>query len=210
MSVSNFGDIKGAVESAMGRSDIPSYVWTFMVKDLNRDTQFLDDETSEMIQTTTNPVQLPVVSEASSLKATRVLSAKLIQGNRETILEPLHDYARAQSETGTPRYYSIVNEYNSTHPWMLFTPAPDGTYDVEVRFSYQRADFSSDTSTNFLVLRYPDLYVYNALIHASVWAADEAKAEMYGVMYKRSLDEAKKDDRQRRGQGYIVSRNTRL
>jgi hypothetical protein len=210
MSLGNFGELKTAAYSAMGRDDIPDYVWTLMMKTLNRDGEFLDQEDTETIMTTSNPMNLPR-ADGGSLTCNKILAANLISGTSSTPLRAITAVAAGSySNTGRPTAYAISSNYQKTDDQIIFHPPPDGEYEIEIRFVFFHPNFGSDTSKNFLLLRYPDLFLYSALMHAGVWAKDMEMASIYTALYKDALKEAKDDDRTRRGGDFIETVSSRL
>lgn len=76
----------------------------------------------------------------------------------------------ASSATGQPRNYTIMDDQ------IVLGPAPDGVYTVNLTSVGSVTALSSTNTTNWLLTKHPDLYLYAALMHAEVdgWNDDRA------------------------------------
>ena len=114
----NYGALRNHVESALGRTDFPDYVYTLTTSGVNRDCRFLDMEKSTTIDTSANPQDLP--SDFHS-----VISAYILTNGDKHVLQAVRDRAAHLNDfTRIPRFYSIRDGK------MYFAPEPDGTYTV--------------------------------------------------------------------------------
>lgn len=194
----DFATLKAAVNSAMGRTDIPTYVYTLTTAGVNRDCRFLDMQTATTITTSPNPATLP--SDFGS-----VVSAHISYGGSTAPLAPVTDQtARIDANSRIPRFYAVQDGA------MLFSPEPDTGYTVNIQYIRKLADLSLDSDTNDVMARYPDLYLYQALTHAAIWAKDAESENSYGRAYAAALNLAKKDDLNRRTSVGITTRSRRL
>jgi len=194
----NFGQLKSYVESAMGRSDVPDYVYMLTTAGVNRDCRFLDMQTSTTVTTASNPATLP--SDFGSM-----VSASVEVGGDNRILENVTDQAaRLYADDRAPRFYSIQDGQ------IYFAPEPDGTYTVSLQYVKALDGLSADSDTNDVMSRYPGLYLYQALTHAAIWAKDAESEQSYGRAYAAALNLAKKDDMNRRTSLGIKARSRRL
>lgn len=194
----NFGQLKSHVTSAMGRSDVPDYVYMLTSAGINRDCRFLDMQTSTTVTTAANPATLP--SDFGS-----IISAYVEVGGDNRILQNVTDQtARLYADDRAPRFYAIQDGT------ILFAPDPDGTYTVYLQYVRALPALSADADTNDVMSRYPDLYLYQSLTHAAIWAKDAESEQSYGRAYAASLKLAERDDLNRRTSLGIASRSRRL
>lgn len=193
----DFSQLKANVQDAMGRTDVPDYVYTLTTAGINRDCRFLDMQTSTTIDTSSNPADLP--SDFQS-----VISAYIQASGENYLLSSMTDQtARLEADSRIPRFYAIQDGK------MLFAPEPDGTYTVSLQYIANLADLVDDTDTNDVMSRYPDLYLYQALTHASIWAKDRESEQSYGNAYAAAMRLAKRDDISRRMSQGITTRSRR-
>ena len=225
-----FSELKTNVNSSMGRDDVPDFIYALTTAGINRDLRLLDMERSGKLVVTGGSDETPVVSgiltsglllqipgedDAAAINPTAfatlpddfntMRSAFTIVGGCRRPLEAVTDQATGfQNSNGAPVYYAVRD--NQLQVW----PEPDAEYSIYIHYSADLANFSADTDTNAVIARYPDLYLYQALTHAAVWAKDSEAARDYGTLYGVAIDNAKKDDRTRRFGTGIKSRSARL
>lgn len=194
----DFATLKANVQSAMGRSDVPDYVYTLTTAGINRDCRFLDMQSSTTITTASNPATLP--SDFQS-----VVSAYINYGGDNHVLSQVTDHAaHLEAPDRIPRFFAIRDGA------MYFAPEPDGTYTVYLEYIAQLAALAEDADTNDVMSRYPGLYVYQALTHAAIWRGDAQAEQSYGRAYAAELQLAQRDDMNRRMSTGITSRSRRL
>lgn len=82
--------------------------------------------------------------------------------------------------TGQPLGYAIGNGV------LILGPAPDGPYNVQIRY-LQNLPYLSDTNpTNWLLANHADVYVYATLLQADAYIQDDPRLGIW----KSSLEEA--------------------
>lgn len=86
----------------------------------------------------------------------------------------------------TPKYFTVIG---ST---IEVLPVPTS---VELELQYYSAieALSDDNTSNWLLLTYPDIYLYGALLQAAPYMKS-ASAAVWADMYRAAIDEARKAD----------------
>ena len=194
----NSGLLKADVASAMGRDDLPNYIYTMAVSDINNDVRV-----SEMLFDQT----LTASSEETAL-TTEVLGIDsiYIDANPRVYLQNVSDQNMVlnHSSSGRPAYFAFTEEDGQQRIRLM--PVPDGSYSIVVRAYAARAEFSTDGDSNRVLTAYPGIYLYASLRHAAVWAQDMEMAETYKRMYSEEVMRAQKRDRAKRLPGPLVQR----
>ena len=187
----DFQTLKTNVAGALGRTDVPDYVYTFMMADINRDLRLLDMQKETTLAATSNAVALP---------ADFMAVESLYVDN--TAMQPITSQALGvrHDTSGKPYYYSVSNGS------LNLMPAPDGAYSLELRYYAKLADFFGATDTNDVITDHPSLFMYAALRHAAVWKQDVELAGAYDKVYSSTLDGVLKAERKNRNSGPMVSR----
>lgn len=194
----DFATLKSNVNSAMGRSDVPDYIYTLTTAGINRDCRFLDMQKSTTIDTSANPQTLP--SDFQS-----VVSAYILNSGDKHLLQQVTDFgAHIYADDRIPKFFAIRDGS------MYFSPDPDGTYTVYLDYIASLDALSADSDTNDVLSRYPGLYLYQALTHAAIWRGDQAMEQSFGNAYAAELRLAQRDDMNRRTSTGITTRSRRL
>jgi hypothetical protein len=95
-------------------------------------------------------------------------SKKLDYVNEEEL-----DELQTEGLTGTPRYYTIINgEFQ-------ILPAPSSSVTYALRY-YASIPALATASTNWLLTRSPDAYLYGALTHTAPYLKDDDRLTTWG------------------------------
>lgn len=99
----------------------------------------------------------------------------------------------ATSATGKPQNYSIISEQ------IVLGPTPDATYTVNLSYIRTLVALTSTNTTNWLLEKHPDLYLYGALGHAELdgWNDERASGVFYPLA-EQIIDEINKEGLRRR------------
>jgi len=91
------------------------------------------------------------------------------------------------STTGKPEVFAIVGDE------ILLAPSPDGTYEIELDY-YAFSPLSELNTTNWLLTKYPDVYLYGALVEATMNIKNDARLANWVSLYKYAVDSVKTSD----------------
>ncbi len=191
----DFQTLKASVEGALGRTDIPDYIYTLMTADINRDVRIL-----EMEETTT----LSVSSESTALPSTFLQVVSMyVDADPRSIMTPItHQVLSVKHDTSSRPYY-----YAITDGFLQVMPVPDSTYDVVLRYLASVTAFSANADTNDIITLHPGLFLYSALHHAAIWKQDTELAVAYGTAYATQLDLVNKANKRKKNAGPMVQRS---
>jgi hypothetical protein len=96
--------------------------------------------------------------------------------------ELLDRKAKSLNTSGAPAYYAITAGEIEVYP------APDGTYDVELYYIASIPALSDSNTSNWLLERYPDAYLYGALVHSAPYLKDDARVQVFAALYQNAID----------------------
>lgn len=185
--MSDYATLQSDVQSAMGRSDIPSYVYRLANATINSEFRLLEMQTETTLAVSGESVALPA-------DFIEVESLYIDNGGSRTPINPATEQSQAtqHSSSGRPCFFAIHNGE------ITLMPVPDGDYTLVLRYYARQADFVGGADTNDVLTTYPGLYFYLALGHAAVWAKDEESAALYAAVYQGEAARVRKSDTQRR------------
>ena len=168
MSISTYAELQTALTNYTHRDDTtlrrPEFI-QMGEADLNSRIRTKDQEStdSQSMSTSANTLALPAgYLEASRLEYTSDLS------EIPFVASPL---LVASTATGQPNKYSIRDAS------MVFDLTPDSAYVVKLHYR-KKYDLATDLS-NWLLTNYPNLYLYSAMVHASIYEMNDARAQMF-------------------------------
>ena len=98
-------------------------------------------------------------------------------------------------------YYAFVD---ST---IELAPTPDSSYTLQLTY-YAKVDALSDSNTsNFVLANHPDVYLYGALKHASIYLMEDDRVAMFSALFEKALEEIKMEQEKAEfGKGSLMQR----
>jgi hypothetical protein len=90
--------------------------------------------------------------------------------------------ARSRNTAGKPKFYAF------TAGELEVYPTPDGTYNVELYYIASIPALSDSNTSNWLLERYPDAYLYGALVHSAPYLKDDARIQVWAALYQNAID----------------------
>ena len=99
-------------------------------------------------------------------------------------IESLDIYRKSiNNKTGQPVYFAFVDDT------MELAPTPDTSYTLQLTY-YSKIDALSDSNTsNFLSNNHPDVYLYGALKHASIYLMEDERVPLFTAQFEKALEE---------------------
>lgn len=98
----------------------------------------------------------------------------------------------AVNESGQPDIYTIEGDC------VVAAPVPDTVYFGRLLYYRRFASLSSASDTNWALTNARGVYLYGALLEASVYLEDDAGINKYAALFDNAVDECHKADRRAR------------
>ena len=198
----NYSELKTNIASFLNRSDLTSDIDMFIDQtegELNRRLR-----TADMVKRATATADAQYLSlptdwlQAINVEVTSNDFKPLMQQSIESL-----DLYRASNDntTGQPIYFALVDKT------MEFAPTPDQEYTIQLTY-YAKVDALSDSNTtNFVLDNHPDIYLYGALKHASIFLMEDERVTMFSQLFEKALEEVRmQQERKEFGKGSLMQR----
>jgi len=188
MSLATYSDLKTSVATWIKRSDLTAIIPDFISlaeARINRELR-----TRNMVTRTQNTaVDSEFVTLPTDFGGAR--SARLTTTTPNDFLafltpEQMTDY-KAQNPTGDLSAYSVVGgEF-----WFL--PAPTDAVTVELIYYAKVPALTDSATTNWLMTNHPDVYLWGALMEATVFLEDDEQTQKYAALFAAGLDDVRRN-----------------
>jgi hypothetical protein len=102
------------------------------------------------------------------------------------------DIINKRQTYNAPTFYSLMNGA------IELVPPPATGADVEIEMVYygKITALSTENTSNWLLLKAPDVYLYGALVHAAPFLMDDQRISVFGSFYSQRI-EALNDESQK-------------
>ena len=193
--ITDLGTLKTAVSQWMNRDDLSSVIPQFI--------QFAEKQIKqklrirEMIKYTSVTISDGTAVPASGWPTdfVEVIQAQLGNSTRDLLqyLSPAALLAFDDGSSGgqgTPKYFSILQ--NSGAEEFTIRPAADtavsGAGTIELTY-YAFSDLSSDSDTNIILDKHPEIYLYHALSNSSSYLVDDQRVALWTSLAQSAMTE---------------------
>lgn len=183
MSISTYAELQTAVASWLNRSDLTDYVPDFIR--IAEDQLSLDLHTREMeAQTTLVTVgDVATVALPTDMHEIRRFRVDVSYSQPLKFLTPDQlsaDYA--SDAVGQPIVYTVIGANAQ------LAPVPDGVYSLELTYKQQLPALSDSNTVNWLLTKWPSLYLYASLIAAEPFLKNDDRLMLWQGLYQQQLD----------------------
>lgn len=94
----------------------------------------------------------------------------------------MRDWQEQSRIAGLPKYFRV------TGGQFEFWPEPDEAYDADLLYYARIPALSDDNTTNWLLLNYPDVYLYGSLVQSAPYLDDDQRAQTWAALYQSAID----------------------
>jgi hypothetical protein len=205
MPLSTFDELKQSISDHLDRDDLPVADFISLAEASNKQEIHLPDGTiippvliREMVVRsqaafTTRFLALP--DDFMQMQTVKIL------GDPVKIVDEVsqHELNRRQTTSGTPEYFAI-------HEEIEFNRVPDQELTAELIYWAALTPLSALNSSNALLTRAPNVYLYGALAASAPFLLNDERIQTWGALYitgRRGLAGA---DRRSRRAGPLVAR----
>ena len=179
-----YSELKTSIANYLNRSDLTSDIDTFIDNveaELNR--RLRNKDMIKRATATADSQYLTVPSdwlEAINIEITANNFSPLFQQS----IESLDVYRKANNNsTGQPIYYAMVDDS------IELAPSPDSSYTLQLTYYAKISALSDSNTSNFVSASHPDVYLYGALKHASIYLMEDERIPMFTQQFEKALEE---------------------
>ena len=183
MALATYSDLQTAVADNLNRADLTAVIPNFIAlaeAKFNRKIRVIDMETRS-----NGTISSEFASVPTDWLETRSLKLQMGSGwlpNLEYVGEQEMAAFKNSLPTGYSRFYTIVNGAFDIYP-------PPGTGTVFELNYYSQIPALSAVSTNWLLTKSPDLYLYGTLLEAEAYLKDDDRLPMWASAWQAILDD---------------------
>lgn len=197
MALDSYANLKTAVAAHLERDDLTDNIDDFI--DIAEARHQREIRIREMLQRdaiTVNARQISLPAGFLEGKTLRLLTDP-VTALTEVNLEELN--TERKEGTGKPKFFAI-------HKEIEFDVTPDSSYSGEIIFYKAFTALSGSATSNALLVKAPDAYLYGALVAASPFIMHDERIQVWNSLYEDARDRLNGADKKGRHIGPIVSR----
>lgn len=188
MALNNYDNLKSAILKWSTRNDAQEFIEDFLdlcEAEMYKTLRIRDMQARATATTSGRYLELP----DSFIEMRRL---RLDTGSRNVQLSAVvPESLRISSSSGIPTSYTVTSQ-------LEFDKSADGSYTVEMQY-YKSLDSLSDTATtNAVLTRFPDIYLFGCLWALNDWAMEPDVSNNYYQKFKNAINQANNMDKKGR------------
>ena len=180
MTITTYATLQSEIASWLNRDDLTAIIPTFI--------QFVESDVNSrlrhqkmVVRATATSNQEYVQLPADWLEA---INIHIVDGAQPLTFVTLNEADRInkQQVITSPTFYSIMDNA------LEIVPAPASNIEIEMIYYGKIPALSSGNTSNWLLVKAPDLYLYGSLVHAAPYLLDDQRVGMFANMYNSRLE----------------------
>lgn len=179
MSISTYDELKTAIASFMSRSDLAGNVPDIIQLTEGYFNTLLRCREMEAVTSLTPNVDAVCILPADYLEYKRVVELSSIRRRLEYLSEDSADMLYPVRMGGIPCHFMIIGAE--------LTALPLSANDIELTYYRQLPALSATNPTNWLLTRFPNLYLHGSLFHAAELTRNTEKMATEGALVEKYI-----------------------
>jgi len=196
MAIGTYAELKTAVANWLDRDDLTDRIPEFIAlaeARLNRVLRLRSMEAKYTANTVAAQRNLALPTGYIQMRNFQVNSSPLT--TLSYVTPEIYDRLWGGSTSGTPKFYTILaNEIS-------FGPTPATVMEVEMLFYKKFDNLSSSTTTNWLIINAPDIYLYGSMLEAEPFIMNDERVPLWAQALQQGITDLQEQDNKDRHSG---------
>jgi hypothetical protein len=186
--ITNYSSLQSAIADYLNRQDLTAQIPTFI--------QFCEADLNTRLRCREQIVRAEATSSAEFVQLpsdwVEAINVQIVDGQSPLRYVTLDEADIVKKE----RRFDFVHFYSLMNGAIELVPAPTDDVDIEMVYYRNIPALTDSNTTNWLLTRAPDVYLYGALTHAAPFLLDDQRMGVFGGVYAGRVqalnDEAQK------------------
>ena len=196
MAIGTYSELQTAVANWLDRDDLTDRIPEFIAlaeARFNRVLRLRSMEAKYTADTVAGQRNLALPTGYIQMRNFQVNSSPLT--TLSYVTPEIYDRLWGGSTSGTPKFYTILaNEIS-------FGPTPATVMEVEMLFYKKFDNLSSSTTTNWLIINAPDIYLYGSMLEAEPFIMNDERVQLWATAVQRGVTDLQEQDNKDRHSG---------
>lgn len=184
MALASYNDLKSSIADWLNRGDLTAVIPDFIALAEAQLERRLPVE--RMVKRANATIDTPfsaVPADFVSAKSLVLTSTAPIQPLEFLSEDELDAKKYVYRTTGKPLYFTVIGTQFEV------LPAPDTGYTAELTYIATLPKLSDSNTSNFILARHPDVYLYGSLMQAAPYLRDDDRVSMWASMYTQAIED---------------------
>ena len=201
--ITNYATLQSTIADYLNRADLTSQIQTFI--------QFVEADLNTRLRTREMTIRSTITADEqfTSLPADflEAINLQIVDGKsplRYITLDEA-DIVNARKNLTAVGFYSLMNGS------LELIPPPAQEVEIDLIYYSKIPALSDSNTTNWLLTKAPDVYLYGALVHASPYLMDDPRIQVFGQIYLSRVESLSEESQKALHSGSpLVARTRRV
>lgn len=178
--ITNYTTLQSTIADYLNRGDLTAQIPTFI--------QFAEADFNTRLRTREMIIRAEATSDNEFVQLpsdwVEAINLQIVGGKSPLRFVTLD---AADQMVATEQYTQVV-AYSLMNGAIELVPAPGNDVDIEMVYYGKITPLSSQVSTNWLLTKAPDVYLYGALMHAQPFLMDDQRMPVFAALYNARIE----------------------
>jgi hypothetical protein len=184
VALTSYSELRSSIADWLNRDDLASVIPDFIsLAEAQLERRL---PTERMVKRATATIDTPfsaLPSDFLSVKSLVLTSTAPTQPLEFLSEDELDAKKYVYRTTGKPQYFTLIGNQ------IEVLPAPDTGYLAEITYVSTLAKLSDSNTSNWILARHPDVYLYGSLMQAAPYLRDDERVGLWASMYTQAIEE---------------------
>ena len=178
--ITDYASLQSQIAAWLNREDLTAQIPVFI--------QFVEADINTRLRTREMIVRATATSSAEFVQLPsnwlEAINLHIVDGQQPLRFVTLDEADRINQQ----QYYTASSFYSLMNGAIELVPAPGDDLEIEMIYYGKVPALSTTVTTNWLLTKAPDLYLYGALVHASPFLMDDQRIPTFASMYSTRFE----------------------
>ncbi len=184
MALTSYSELKSSIADWLNRGDLTAVIPDFIsLAEAQMERKL---PTQKMVKRANATIDTPfsaIPSDLLSVKSLVLTSTAPVQPLVFLTEDELDAKKYVYRTTGKPLYFALVGNQ------IEVLPAPDTGYTAEVTYVATLPKLSDSNTSNWVLARHPDVYLYGSLLQAAPYLRDDERVGLWSSQYQAAIED---------------------
>lgn len=184
MALTSYSELKSSIADWLNRGDLTAVIPDFIsLAEAQMERKL---PTQKMVKRANATIDTPfsaIPSDLLSVKSLVLTSTAPVQPLVFLTEDELDAKKYTYRSTGKPLYFALVGNQ------IEVLPAPDTGYTAEITYVATLAKLSDSNTSNWVLARHPDVYLYGSLLQAAPYLRDDERVGLWSSQYQAAIED---------------------
>ena len=184
MALTSYSELKSSIADWLNRGDLTAVIPDFIsLAEAQMERKL---PTQKMVKRANATIDTPfsaLPSDFLSAKSLILTSTSPVRQLTFISQDELDAKKYIYSATGKPNYFALVGNQ------IEVLPAPDSSYTAELTYIATLSKLSDSNTSNWVLARHPDVYLYGSLLQAAPYLRDDERVGLWSSQYQAAMED---------------------